>query len=167
MIRFKRNRAPLSVWRQPLHFLAFGCGAGAAPYAPGTVGTLPGVALVYLLSFAPLWIYPVVTVLLIVLGFWICGQTAKDIGVHDHSGIVFDEIAGYLVAMSAAPINVTNLFIAFILFRFFDIFKPWPIAWFDRHARGGVGIMLDDVLAGIYTLAVMWLLLWYFPQLGA
>ena len=155
MTRLKRNRVPPSVWKNPVHFLAFGLGTGASPYAPGTVGTLLGIPLVYLLAQYPLWVYLVATVGLTVIGIWVCEKTSKDIGEHDHGGIVIDEVAGYLVTMIAIPVNIWTLSVAFVVFRFFDIIKPWPIGWLDRKVKGGLGIMLDDLLAGVYGLLVM------------
>lgn len=155
---FKRNTVPASVWRNPIHFLGFGLGTGAAPYAPGTCGTLPGVALVWLLSlnvFYPLVSYLLVTVALFILGVRVCDVISRDIGMHDHSGIVIDEVAGYMVAMIAMPVNVWTVTAGFVLFRFFDIFKPWPIQWLDKHVKGGFGMMIDDVLAGLFTVVIL------------
>lgn len=165
-MKFKRNQVPASVWKNPVHLLAFGLGTGASPYAPGTAGTLLGIPLVYGLSHGPLWWYLVGMVLLIVLGIWVSDVTSKDIGVHDHGGIVIDEVAGYLVTMLAIPVSMTTLLIAFVVFRIFDILKPWPIGWLDKKVHGGLGIMLDDLLAGIYGLLVMWLLIGFFPHIA-
>lgn len=162
-MKIKRNQAPRSIWTNPVHFLAFGLGTGASPYAPGTVGTLLGIPLVYLLSQWSLWVYLLVTVVLTVIGIWVCDKTSKDIGVHDHGGIVIDEVAGYLVTMIAVPVNVWTLIAAFFIFRFFDIIKPWPIGWLDKQVQGGVGIMVDDLLAGVYGLAVIWIGIWSYP----
>ncbi|TNG01086.1 MAG: phosphatidylglycerophosphatase A [Gammaproteobacteria bacterium] len=153
----KRNIAPASVWRNPIHLLAFGLGAGASPYAPGTVGTLLGVPIVWLLADWPLWVYLLVTAVLVLVGIWVCEKTSRDIGVHDHSGIVIDEIAGYLITMIAVPVNIWTLLAGFILFRIFDVAKPWPIHWLDKRVKGGFGIMIDDVIAGVFALTVMWL----------
>lgn len=165
-MKFKRNRAPRSIWTSPVQLLAFGLGVGALPYAPGTAGTLLAVPLVYLLSGGSLWLYLTVTCLLIIAGIWICDKVSRDIGVHDHGGIVLDEVAGYLVVMIAVPVNIWTLSVAFAIFRLFDIVKPWPINWLDKKVEGGLGIMMDDLLAGIYGAAVMWLLLWGFPQMA-
>lgn len=147
-----------------MHFIAFGLGTGASPYAPGTFGTLLGIPLVYLLAHWSIWIYLGVTGLVIVLGTWVCERTSRDIGVHDHSGIVIDEVAGYLVTMIMVPVNLWTLAAAFVIFRLFDILKPWPINWLDRRVQGGLGIMLDDLLAGLYGLIVMWLGIWIYDQ---
>jgi len=146
---------PSSIWRNPVHFLAFGFGSGAVPVAPGTFGTLVAVPLYWLLAGYPLWLYLPVTVLLFAVGIWLCDVTSRDLGVHDHSGIVWDEIVGYLLTMTALPRTVTWAIAGFVLFRLFDIWKPWPIRWADRRITGGLGIMLDDILAGIYALLLL------------
>ena len=156
MMKIKRNQAAKSIWSNPVHLLAFGLGAGASPYAPGTVGTLLAIPLVWLLAQWPLWVYLAVTVALFVIGVWVCEKTSKDIGVHDHSGIVFDEVVGYLITMIAVPVGLWTLLAGFFLFRLFDIVKPWPIRWLDKQVKGGFGIMIDDVLAGLFALAVLW-----------
>jgi phosphatidylglycerophosphatase A len=88
-----------------------------------------------------------------VLGIWICGKTAEDMGVHDDSSIVWDEVAGMLITMLAVPLSWQTVLVGFMLFRFFDILKPWPISYLDKHVHGGFGIMIDDVLAGLFALA--------------
>lgn len=146
-----RNTAPRSVWRNPLHFLAFGFGSGAMPFAPGTFGTLAAVPLYLLLQPLSLWTYLAVVLAVCVVGVWLCDVTSRDLGVHDHPGIVWDEIAGYLITMIAAPAGWQWWVAGFVLFRIFDIIKPWPIAWVDRRVQGGLGIMLDDVLAAVFA----------------
>lgn len=159
----KKNNAPASVWRNPIHFLAFGFGSGAAPFAPGTFGTLVGVLFYWFLLALPLLPYLVVLLVLLLAGVWLCHVTSRDMNVHDHPGIVWDEIVGYLITMIAAPAGYLWLFVGFVLFRLFDIWKPWPIKWIDRQVSGGWGIMLDDVLAGIFAFIVMQLLVLYLP----
>lgn len=163
-MKVKRNQVPDSVWGNPVHFLAFGLGTGASPYAPGTVGTLLGIPLVYMLSDLPLWLYLMITAIFIATGIWLCDKTSKDIGVHDHSGIVIDEVAGYLVTMIALPVNLWTLALAFLVFRFFDIIKPWPIGVIDRTLKGGMGIMVDDLLAGVYSWLVMVAGIWIYTS---
>ncbi len=148
---FKRKYAPASVWRNPVHFFAFGFGSGAAPFAPGTFGTLVAIPLYLLMAPLTLWIYLAIVVVMTMLGIWLCEVTSRDLGVHDHSGIVWDEIVGYLITMAAAPEGVEWIVVGFLLFRFFDILKPWPIGWIDKHVKGGWGIMVDDILAGIFS----------------
>jgi phosphatidylglycerophosphatase A len=146
--------------KNPLHFLAFGFGSGLAPKAPGTFGTLAAIPLVVLLSFyCPLPIYIGLCVLFSVVGIWICGHTANDMQVHDDSSIVWDEVVGMMITMVAVPLNWQTILAGFILFRLFDIIKPWPISYLDKHVHGGFGIMADDVLAGIFSLLCLHLLL--------
>jgi phosphatidylglycerophosphatase A len=150
-----RNSAPNSVWRNPIHFLAFGFGSGAAPVAPGTFGTLVAVPIYLLLLPLNPWAYLAVVLVITLVGIWLCHVTSRDLGVHDHAGIVWDEIAGYLITMIAAPPGWQWIVAGFILFRIFDIIKPWPIGWVDRRVHGGLGIMLDDVLAAVFAWVVL------------
>ncbi|GAB4349396.1 MAG: phosphatidylglycerophosphatase A [Gammaproteobacteria bacterium] len=151
----KRNRLPPSVWRNPVHFLACGFGSGAAPVAPGTFGTLAAVPLYLLLQPLPVWVYLAIVTLMFFVGVQLCEQTAADFGVHDHGGIVWDEIVGFLMTMIVAPDGWLWVIVGFLLFRFFDIVKPWPIRRLDREVQGGLGIMVDDALAGIYGAVVI------------
>ena len=146
------NKAILA---NPIHLLAFGFGAGLSPKAPGTVGTVVAV-LIYLVlpSMQPV-IYAGLILLSFVFGIWICGKTSEDLGVHDHGGIVWDEFVGYWVTMFMAPSGLFWVLLGFVLFRLLDIFKPWPIKWADKELAGGLGIMLDDVLAGIMAALCM------------
>ncbi|HHI93560.1 MAG TPA: phosphatidylglycerophosphatase A [Gammaproteobacteria bacterium] len=150
-----KNSAPSSVWRNPIHFLAFGFGSGAMPFAPGTFGTLAALPVYLLMQPLNLWAYLTVVVVMLLVGIWLCHVTSRDLGVHDHAGIVWDEIVGYLITMIAAPSGWQWMVAGFVLFRFFDIIKPWPIGWVDRRVHGGLGIMLDDVLAGVLAWAVL------------
>jgi phosphatidylglycerophosphatase A len=156
------NKAPASVWRNPIHFLAFGLGSGASPKAPGTAGTLAAVPLWYLLAQTPLAMYLLLVLLAFVIGIWLCGRTSRDLGVHDHGGIVWDEFVGYWITMIAVPVDWVWALAGFILFRLFDILKPWPIGPVDKRVHGGLGIMLDDVLAGVMAAAVLHGLIWLF-----
>lgn len=135
----------------PVHFLALGFGSGLAPKAPGTFGTLAAVPLYMLMSGLSLTVYVAITLLVTVAGIWICDKAAKDMQVHDHGAIVWDEVAGLLITMIAAPSGWLYLVLGFILFRFFDIVKPWPIKILDARVHGGFGIMIDDVLAGVFA----------------
>lgn len=146
------------ILRDPVHFLAFGFGSGLSPKAPGTAGTLAAVPLVYFALALPLWAYVFLTLVIIIAGVWICDNSSKRLGVHDHPGIVWDEIAGLFITLLAAPAGLIWLAVGFVLFRFFDILKPWPIGWLDRQVGGGLGIMIDDVLAGVYALICLQLL---------
>lgn len=138
-----------------VHLLAFGFGAGCSPKAPGTMGTLLAVGLYLPLSRLSLPLYVAVLVLVVVAGIWICDKASRDLGVHDHPGIVWDEIAGYLLTMLAAPTGWVWIAVGFALFRLFDIWKPWPIRWLDRRVAGGFGIMLDDLVAGLFAALCM------------
>ncbi|MDX1538097.1 phosphatidylglycerophosphatase A [Arsukibacterium sp.] len=148
----------LSRWQ---HLLALGFGAGLAPKAPGTFGTL--VAIPFIIGFAALGFIWYLAFLLAgtVLGIYICGKTARDVGEHDHGAIVWDEVIGYALTMLLVPLSVQSLLIGFLLFRFFDILKPWPIRWLDRRIHGGLGIMLDDLLAAVPAWLILQLLFYY------
>ena len=147
----------------PIHFLAFGFGAGLAPVAPGTFGTLVGIPVFVGLHFLGLAGYLTMTVLLFALGCYLCGESARRLGVHDHGGIVFDEIVAFLVVMlptflfpQPEPLwRWLWLGAGFALFRFFDVLKPWPINLADQHVHGGFGIMLDDLIAAIYSAGLL------------
>jgi len=140
---------------RPVHWLAFAGGAGLAPRAPGTFGTAAAVPLYLLLEPLPLTAYLALVGLLFLVGIPVCGRTARDLGVHDHPGIVWDEVVGYLVTMAAAPPGWGSVVVGFLLFRLFDILKPWPIGVLDRRLRGGLGIMADDLLAGVFAALVL------------
>ena len=145
------NKVPSSVFRNPIHFLAFGFGSGAAPVAPGTFGTLAAVPLYLLLDLLPLGYYLLALIASFAVGIYLCDKTSKDIGVHDHGGIVWDEFVGYWVTMLVAPSGWEWIVGGFLLFRFFDIVKPFPIGWLDKQIDGGLGIMVDDVVAGSFA----------------
>ncbi|MCJ8314758.1 MAG: phosphatidylglycerophosphatase A [Saccharospirillaceae bacterium] len=147
-----------------VHFLAFGLGSGAAKKAPGTCGTLAAIPFFIIMSFLPLNVYIGVVVLSFILGVYLCDRASKDMGVHDHGGIVWDEFVGFWITMLPYPFlaisadismahSALYIFLGFVFFRFFDILKPWPIKWLDQKVHGGFGIMIDDVLAGIFAFA--------------
>ncbi len=146
-------------------FLAMGLGSGLSPKAPGTAGTLLAVPLVYFLQQQSLLLYIIVTLFVLVTGSWVCGYAAKQLQVHDHSGIVYDELAGFLITMFMVPAGWPWMLAGFVLFRFFDAAKPWPISWLDRNVGGGFGIMIDDVLAGLISLFLLILAQIYTGQL--
>ena len=153
--------AATTVLTSPVHFLAFGLGSGLAPKAPGTFGTLAAVPFYWLLAMLPLWAYGLAVVMAAIAGVWICGESSRRLGVHDHGGIVWDEFVGLWIALFATPQGWLWLIVGFALFRLFDIWKPWPIRMADRQVSGGFGIMLDDILAGLYALASLQLLAWF------
>jgi phosphatidylglycerophosphatase A len=154
----KRQAIPAGALRDPVHFLALGFGSGLAPVAPGTFGSLVGLLLA--LAVAPLgwWVAFAVAAGAAVAGVWICGESARRLGVHDHSAIVWDEVAGMMIVMLAAPPTLWGTVAAFTLFRLFDVWKPWPIREVDHGMRGGAGIMLDDILAALLAVAVLLLI---------
>ncbi|NOY66858.1 MAG: phosphatidylglycerophosphatase A [Gammaproteobacteria bacterium] len=154
----KKNSLPLWIWKRPDSILACGFGTGAAPFAPGTFGTLIGLPVYWLMQDLGIQWYLLVTLFLFLLGVWICDSTAKALGVHDHAGIVWDEVVGYVITMTLAPAGWVWWLIGFLLFRFFDIVKPWPIKVLDQRVGGGFGIMIDDVLAGIFAAICLQLL---------
>jgi len=138
-------------WRRPHHWLAYGLGAGLFPWAPGTVGTLAAIPLYLLLRPLPLTGYLAVLLLMFLIGVWACGKTDRELHASDPSSIVWDEMLGFLLAMTAAPPGWPWLLAGFVLFRGFDILKPWPIGALDKQLSGGLGIMLDDIAAGAMT----------------
>ena len=144
--------------RSPTLMLAFGFGSGLSPKAPGTMGTLAAIPLWWLLAQLPLASYLMVVLVSAIIGIYICGAAAKTLGVHDHGGIVWDEFVGFWIAMAALPVTWTSVILGFVLFRLFDILKPWPISWLDKKVSGGFGIMIDDVIAGLAAAGIIALL---------
>lgn len=151
----KINPSFVELARDPVAFLGFGFGSGLSPVMPGTAGTLAAVPLYWLIEPLPLLWYLLILVLAFTVGLYICGATAKKLGVHDHGGIVWDEFVGLWITLIAAPSGWQWILLGFILFRFFDMVKPWPIKRVDRMVKGGLGIMLDDVLAGFAAAVVL------------
>ncbi len=158
----KPDNLARTVLSDPVHVLAFGIGAGLAPVAPGTFGSLVGVALAFLTLGLGLPIKVGVAIFLVLAGIWICGESARRLGIHDHGGIVWDEIAGMYIVLLTAPPRPVAWIAAFGLFRAFDIVKPWPIRDLDHRLKGGAGIMLDDLVAALYAALLLgfggWLL---------
>lgn len=153
------TRIPVRLLRNPVHLLSLGFGTGLAPRAPGTFGTLAALPFYLLMHGLPTWVYALCCAGLFVVGVWLCGATARTLGVHDHPGIVWDEVVGYLLTLVAVPYDWRWLLLGFALFRLFDIWKPWPIRNVDRNLRGGLGIMMDDLLAAVYASIVMQVIL--------
>ncbi len=149
-----------TVLRDPVHFLAFGFGTGLAPIAPGTFGSLPGILLFWLTLPFGHYVQLGMVAAIILAGIWICGESARRIGVHDHGGIVWDEIAGMYLTLFFAPFTVPGWVLAFLLFRLMDIVKPWPIRDLDHRLQGGLGIMLDDLAAALYAAILLGLYGW-------
>lgn len=139
----------------PAGFLAFGFGSGLVPFMPGTAGSLAAMLPALLLIKLPLPWLALFLVAAFAFGVWLCGRTGRRLGVHDHGGIVFDEFVGMWLVLALVPAGPLWWLAAFVAFRLFDIVKPWPIGWLDRRIGGGLGVMLDDVLAAVYALAVL------------
>ncbi|MGO1297454.1 MAG: phosphatidylglycerophosphatase A [Vibrio sp.] len=141
----------------PWHLCATGFGSGLSPVIPGTMGTLASIPLFLLFAQLPLFVYLVIVIVASLIGVKICQVTADDMGVHDHGSIVWDEFAGFWITMAVVPIYGLSVWdwhwivAGFVLFRFFDMVKPWPISWLDKYVHGGLGIMVDDLLAGVFS----------------
>ena len=143
------------VLRDPVHLLAFGLGTGLSPWAPGTIGTILGVGVAWLSLPLALELRLAIGAVLVVAGIWLCGESARRIGVHDHPGIVWDEIAAIYLLLLTVPFSAWDWTLAFGLFRIFDIWKPWPIRDLDHRLAGGTGIMLDDLVAAVYAALIL------------
>jgi phosphatidylglycerophosphatase A len=146
------TKIPPRLLRNPLHFLSLGFGSGLSPFAPGTFGTLAAVPLYLLLAQLPLIYYLLAVLAAFAIGVYLCGYTSAALGEHDHSGIVWDEFVGFWITMIAVPATWQWILAGFVLFRLFDIVKPWPVKVADEKMKGGFGIMFDDVLAALYAL---------------
>lgn len=148
----------------PWHLLATGFGSGLSPIVPGTMGSLAAIPFWYALSFLPLPLYIIAVVLGAGIGIYLCHVTARDMGVHDSGSIVWDEFIGMWITLMALPGKEWRwVAIGFLLFRLFDMWKPWPIRWFDRNVQGGLGIMIDDIVAGVIAAAALYLIGHYGP----
>ena len=150
------NPTPASLlFKHPAHFLSLGFGSGLSPIIPGTAGTLAAIPIYLLMEPLSLVWYLFAVAVMSIVGFWICGFTTRALGVPDHGSIVWDEIVGYLITMAALPPGWLWMVLGFFLFRVLDILKPWPISWVDRNMKGGIGIMLDDILAGVLACGIL------------
>jgi phosphatidylglycerophosphatase A len=141
--------------RDPVHLLAFGFGSGLSPWAPGTFGTLIAIPIVLFVMQFGLIVHLTFAICASIFGIYVCGESARRLDVHDHPGIVWDEIAGFALTMLTVPATWYWIVAGFTLFRVLDIWKPWPIREADHSLRGGLGIMLDDILAGIFAAAIL------------
>ncbi len=137
--------------RDPGHFLALGAGSGLAPWAPGTFGSMVGVGIYVLAAPLGFGACAALLVLICAVGVPVCGRTARALGVHDHGAIVWDEVAGVFLTLLFGSGSWPSLVFGFALFRIFDIWKPWPVRWADARVSGGLGVMVDDLLAGLYA----------------
>jgi phosphatidylglycerophosphatase A len=155
------------LFAHPYHFVALGFGAGLAPFAPGTFGTLLAVPIFLLLAprLDPIG-------LLIVLGFmflagiWVCDRTGRDLGVPDHQAMVWDEVVAFMLVLFFTPPTLVWLVVAFLLFRLFDVLKPGPIRYIETRFRGGFGVMIDDLVAAFMTLICLALIKLLAPTVG-
>lgn len=152
---------PAKIWRDPFYFIAFGFGSGAAPFAPGTFGTLMAIPFYLVIRPLPLLAYLIVVALFIVVTAFISDRVSREIHFHDHPGMCIDEFSGFFVTMIAAPHDWWWILAGFLLFRLFDIWKPWPISVIDEKVHGGIGMILDDVVAGIAAMMCLQLLGWF------
>ncbi len=150
-------------FKSPIAFFAFGLGSGLPSKAPGTFGTIGAIPFLFLLSLANWPIYLLALLISFGIGVYLCAETSKKMGVHDHGSIVWDEFVGLWITFFLIPLNWKTLLLGFALFRLFDILKPFPIGWLDKRVHGGFGIMIDDVLAGIYAWLLMLLSINLFP----
>lgn len=147
--------------RYPVQFLAFGFGSGLSRKAPGTVGTLMAVPIYLLIGDWSLLYYSLFIIVCAMLGVWICGAASRQLGVHDHPGIVWDEFVGYWITLWAVPFDWVWIIAGFVAFRMFDIVKPWPVSVLDKKVGGGFGIMIDDVLAGVMACLTLHIALYF------
>ena len=156
----------------PIHLAAVGFGSGLAPKAPGTFGTIAAIPLFYLLAQLSIEMYIAVLIVTSFAGFWFCHVTSDAMGVHDHKSIVWDEFVGYWITMlpvlvlypeiqQGAEIPIIWIAAGFVLFRFFDVLKPFPISWLDKKVHGGFGIMIDDIVAGLFSAIGLFLMIKY------
>lgn len=162
-----KHPIPYSILKHPAYWLATGFGSGLAPKAPGTFGTLAAVPLVSLGLLLPWTGYLALLLLAVLVGIYVCDKTARDWRVHDHPAIVWDEFVGLGITLFLLEPNPYWIALGFVWFRVFDIAKPWPISWLDRHVHGGLGIMLDDILAGVFAWVALQasVLLWHWVMI--
>jgi phosphatidylglycerophosphatase A len=155
-----------------MHLAAVGFGSGLAPKAPGTFGTLAAIPVFYLLALLNIQTYIIMLIVTSVAGFWFCHVTSSAMGVHDHKAIVWDEFVGYWITMlpllvfypeidSTLEYPMIWIFTGFALFRFFDVLKPFPISWLDKKVSGGFGIMIDDIVAGVFSAIILYFMIQY------
>ena len=162
MDKLEKIKIPAKMLLNPVHCFALGFGSGLTPRIPGTMGTLVGVLLFILMPNVDWITYLMVVVCGFLFGIFCCGYTTKALNTHDHHSIVWDEIIGYLVTMFMVPKEWIWILIGFILFRAFDILKPWPISSIDRRIKSGFGIMLDDVVAALFSLAIIQIVIYFY-----
>lgn len=145
-----------------IHFFATGFFSGTIHFAPGTMGTLVAIPFYLILQTLSLPLYAIFVLITFLIGIWLCGEASKPFKTPDHPSIVWDEMVGFWLTMFAIPFSGVNLLLGFLAFRLFDIWKPWPIGWVDKKIHGGLGIMLDDILAAIYANIILQILNHFF-----
>lgn len=165
MMKDKHDHNVKITIKTPMQFFASGFGSGCAPVAPGTFGTVASIPFWLLLSFLSPISYVIAVVAIFLLGWYVSEKASQELNVHDHGGIVIDEFVGFFITMFLVPFSWVNILLGFILFRIFDVIKPWPIKVIDQKVKGGFGIMIDDVFAGIMALICMHIILWGFGYL--
>lgn len=148
-----QRRVALHTWTG---FLAFGFGSGLSRFAPGTMGTLAAIPFAFLLKLLPMPAFWVVLLLLFMAGVYLCEVSSQRLGLHDPGGIVWDEMVAYWLTVAFVPMAWPWWLLAFVLFRLFDIVKPWPIRQVEKKFDGGLGIMLDDIVAALYAMLILW-----------
>ena len=141
--------------KNPIHLIAVGFGSGLLPKAPGTWGTVVGIPIYLAMATCSLPIYLGITLASFIVGCYICEVAGRALGEPDHGSIVWDEIVGLMITMLLIPLSAINVILGFVLFRIFDILKPFPIRYFDAKFKNGFGVMLDDVLAGVMANLVL------------
>ena len=148
------------LFAHPAHFFALGFGSGLAPKAPGTFGTLVALPLFWLIADFSLTAQFTYIFALFIFGIYFCDKTGKDLGVADHGSMVWDEIVAMMLVLTITPSSWLSWLLAFLLFRLFDIWKPFPIRQFDAKLKNGFGVMMDDILAAIYAMLSLKVILW-------
>lgn len=140
--------------KNPAHLLALGLGSGLAPIAPGTFGSIAAIPFCLALIYSPLWVHLLTIVIVFIIGVKVCSICEHDMNEHDNSSLVIDEFVGMFISCLGFPQHWQSIILAFLLFRIFDVLKPFPISYLDKKVKGGFGVMIDDVLAGIFALIV-------------
>jgi phosphatidylglycerophosphatase A len=146
----------------PAHFFALGFGSGLTPKAPGTFGTLVAFPLFWLIYNFSFYTQLIIIFALFLFGIYVCDKTGKALGVSDHGAIVWDEIVAMMLVLTIANLHWIFCLLAFLLFRLFDIWKPFPINYFDAKLKNGFGVMFDDLLAAIYAMASLLLISYFY-----
>jgi len=148
------------VWSDPRYFIGYGFGTGLLPKMPGTWGTLIAIPAYLLLAKFHFTLYLLFVLLFGLYAASLSEALSKEIGLHDDPGMNIDEVVGYLITMMAAPFSWWAIVLGFGYFRLFDILKPWPISWVDQNVKGGFGMILDDVIAGVAAMLSLKLTFW-------